>query len=122
MVPPMKLRDNLQLKAGEYVVLLKGIEMGRGEMMPGHVLAMGPEEAQSRLDGIPTKEPVFNLDAYWVKESDRDKCVAQGFTVVDHATVIATHLTEIVRNNAHEFITRQETQKLVDTVASPTRR
>ena len=118
VVPPMKLRDNLQLKAGEYVILLKGIEMGRGEMMTGHVLAMGPEEAQNAIEGIPTKEPVFNLDAYWVKESDRDKCVAQGFTVVDHSTIIATHLTEIVRNNAHEFITRQETQKLVDTVAA----
>ena len=118
VVPPMKLRDNLQLKAGEYLILLKGIEMGRGEMMTGHVLAMGPEEAQGSLEGIPTKEPVFNLDAFWVKESDRDKCVAQGFTVVDHSTIIATHLTEIVRNNAHEFITRQETQKLVDTVAA----
>jgi len=118
VVPPMKLRDNLQLKAGEYVILLKGIEMGRGEMMTGHVLAMGPEEAQNGIEGIPTKEPVFSLDAYWVKEGDRDKCVAQGFTVVDHSTIIATHLTEIVRNNAHEFITRQETQKLVDTVAS----
>ena len=118
VVPPMKLRDNLQLKAGEYVVLLKGIEMGRGEMMTGHVLAMGPEEAQGDLRGIPTKEPVFNLDALWVREMERDKCVGQGFTVVDHSTIIATHLTEIVRNNAHEFITRQETQKLVDTVSS----
>lgn len=118
VVPPMKLRDNLQLKAGEYMILLKGIEMGRGEMMTGHILAMGPEEAQNALNGIPTKEPVFNLDAYWIKESDRDRCVAEGFTVVDHSTIIATHLTEIVRNNAHEFITRQETQKLIDTVSS----
>jgi flagellar biosynthesis protein FlhA len=117
VVPPMKLRDNLQLKPGQYVVLLKGIEMGGGEMMANHVLAMGPEEAKG-LDGIPTKEPVFNLDAHWIKETNRDKCIAQGFTVVDHSTVIATHLTEIVRNNAHEFITRQETQKLVDTVSS----
>jgi flagellar biosynthesis protein FlhA len=118
VVPPMKLRDNLQLKAGEYLVLLKGIEMGRGEMMTGHVLAMGPEETQNIIEGIQTKEPVFNLDALWVREKDREKCVAEGFTVVDHSTVIATHLTEIVRNNAHEFITRQETQKLVDTVAT----
>jgi flagellar biosynthesis protein FlhA len=118
VVPPMKLRDNLQLKAGEYLILLKGIEMGRGDMMAGYILAMGPEETRSALEGIPTKEPVFNLDAYWIKEKDRDRCVAEGFTVVDHATVIATHLTEVVRNNAHEFITRQETQKLVDTIAS----
>jgi flagellar biosynthesis protein FlhA len=118
IVPPMKLRDNLQLKAGEYVIFLKGIEMGRGEMMTGHILAMGPDESRGGLDGIPTKEPVFNLDAFWVREADKDKCVARGFTVVDHSTVIATHLTEIVRNSAHEFITRQETQKLVDTVSA----
>ncbi len=118
VVPPMKLRDNLQLKAGEYLIMVKGIEMGRGEMMMSHILAMGPDEAQSGLGGIPTKEPVFNLDAYWIRDADRDRCVAQGFTVVDHSTIIATHLTEIVRNNAHEFITRQETQKLVDTVAT----
>ena len=70
------------------------------------------------FEGIPTKEPVFNLDAYWVNEKDRDKCIAEGFTVVDHPTVIATHLTELVRNNAHELMTRQETQKLIDTVAA----
>jgi flagellar biosynthesis protein FlhA len=118
MVPPMKLRDNLQLKAGEYLVLLKGIEMGRGELMPGNILAMGPEDKQKTVDGIPTREPVFNLDAYWIKEKDRDQYVAAGLTVVDHPTIIATHLTEIIRNNAHELMTRQETQKLIDTVSS----
>jgi flagellar biosynthesis protein FlhA len=118
VVPPMKLRDNLQLKAGEYLILLKGIEMGRGELMPGNILAMGPEDKQKTIDGIPTREPVFNLDAYWIKEKDRDQYVAAGLTVVDHPTIIATHLTEIVRNNAHELMTRQETQKLIDTVSS----
>ncbi|MCX5807245.1 MAG: flagellar biosynthesis protein FlhA [Proteobacteria bacterium] len=118
MVPPMKLRDNLQLKASEYLILLKGIEVGRGELLLGHVLAMGPEEKHNIVDGITTKEPVFNLDAIWVKEKDREKCVAEGFTVVDHPTVIATHLTEIVRNNAHDLMTRQETQKLVETISS----
>lgn len=118
VVPPMKLRDNLQLKAGEYLILLKGIEMGRGELLPGNVLAMGPEDKERPIDGIPTREPVFNLDAYWIKEKDRDQYVALGLTVVDHPTIIATHLTEIVRNNAHELVTRQETQKLIDTVAS----
>ncbi len=118
VVPPMKLRDNLQLKASEYLVLLKGVEVGRGELLLGHILAMGPEEKQRAVEGIPTKEPVFNLDALWIKEKDRDRCVAEGFTVVDHPTVIATHLTEIVRNNSHELMTRQETQKLIDTVSS----
>lgn len=118
VVPPMKLRDNLQLKASEYLIILKGIEMGRGELLTGHVLAMGPEEKHQGMDGIPTKEPVFNLDALWIKERDRERFVVEGFTVVDHATVIATHLTEIVRNNSYELMTRQETQKLIDTVAA----
>jgi flagellar biosynthesis protein FlhA len=118
VVPPMKLRDNLQLKAGEYLILLKGIEMGRGELLLGHVLAMGSDEKQKMVEGIPTKEPVFNLEAYWVKDKDRERYVAEGFTVVDHPTVIATHLTEIVRNNAHELMTRQETQKLIENVSS----
>ena len=118
VVPPMKLRDNLQLKAGEYLILLKGIEMGRGELMAGYVLTMGPEDKKKTIDGIPTREPVFNLDAYWIKEKDRDQYVAAGMTVVDHPTIIATHLTEIIRNNAHELMTRQETQKLIDTVSA----
>ncbi len=118
VVPPMKLRDNLQLKAGEYLILLKGIEMGRGELMAGYVLTMGSEDKKKTIDGIPTREPVFNLDAYWIKEKDRDQYVAAGMTVVDHPTIIATHLTEIIRNNAHELMTRQETQKLIDTVSA----
>ena len=118
IVPPMKLRDNLQLGANEYVAMLKGIEMGRGNLITGSLLAMGPEGKEKPAEGIPTKEPVFNLDAYWIAEKDREKFVAEGFTVVDHPTVIATHLTEIVRNNAHELLTRQETQKLIDTVSA----
>ncbi len=118
VVPPMKLKDNLQLKAGEYMVQLKGIEVGRGELMAGHVLAMSSDGNGNPPDGIPTKEPVFNLDAYWVKEADRDKYMAEGLTIVDHPTIIATHLTEIVRNNAHELLTRRETQKLIDSIAS----
>ncbi|MBP8626615.1 MAG: flagellar biosynthesis protein FlhA [Syntrophorhabdales bacterium] len=118
VVPPMKLRDNLQLKSSEYVILLKGIEVGRGDLLINYVLAMGQDEKNTIADGIPTKEPVFGLDAVWIREKDKEKYVAQGFTVVEHATIIATHLTEIVRNNAHELLTRQETQKLIDTVSA----
>jgi flagellar biosynthesis protein FlhA len=118
VVPPMKLKDNLQLKAGEYVVHLKGIEVGRGDLHLGHVLAMNPEANSAPVDGVPTREPVFNLDAYWVKEKDREKYLSEGFTIVDHATIIATHLTEIVRNNAHELLTRRETQKLIDSIST----
>ena len=118
VVPPMKLKDNLQLKSGEYVIQLKGIEVGRGDLLMGHVLAMSPDGAERQIDGTPTKEPVFNLEAYWIKEADREKYVAEGLTIVDHPTIIATHLTEIVRNNAHELLTRRETQKLIDSIAS----
>jgi flagellar biosynthesis protein FlhA len=118
VVPPMKLRDNLQLKAGEYVVQLKGIEVGRGELLLGHVLAMSQDGDQKPAEGVQTREPVFNLEAWWVKEKDREKCIARGFTIVDHPTVIATHLTEIVRNNAHELMTRRETQKLVESISA----
>jgi len=118
VVPPMKLRDNLQLKPFEYLILIKGIEMGRGELLLGNVLAMGGDDKKGVRDGVPTKEPVFNLDAYWVNEKERDRYIAEGFTVVDHPTIIATHLTEILRNNAHELMTRQETQKLVDSVSA----
>jgi flagellar biosynthesis protein FlhA len=118
VVPPMKLKDNLQLRAGEYVIQLKGIEVGRGELLAGHVLAMSHEGSDKAIDGIPTREPVFNLEAYWIKEKDREKYVAEGLTIVDHPTIIATHLTEIVRNNAHELMTRRETQKLIDSISS----
>jgi flagellar biosynthesis protein FlhA len=117
VVPPMKVRDNLQLKAGEYAIFLKGIEMGKGELLLGHLLAMGSDERHRIADAIPTREPVFNLEAAWIKEKDRDRCTSEGFTIVDHATVIATHLTEILRNNAHELMTRQEVQKLLDNVS-----
>ncbi|HOJ43004.1 MAG TPA: flagellar biosynthesis protein FlhA, partial [Syntrophorhabdaceae bacterium] len=118
VVPPMKLRDNLQLKSSEYLILLKGIEVGRGDLLLNYVLAMGQDEKNVITDGIPTKEPVFGLDAVWIREKDREKYAALGFTVVDHATIIATHLTEIVRSNAHELLTRQETQKLIDAVSA----
>jgi flagellar biosynthesis protein FlhA len=118
VVPPMKLKDNLQLKAGEYVIQLKGIEVGRGDLLFGHVLAMSPEGNEKVVEGVPTREPVFNLEAYWVKEKDRERCIADGFTIVDHPTIIATHLTEIVRNNAHELMTRRETQKLIESISS----
>ena len=118
VVPPIKVRDNLQLKAGEYAIFMRGIEMGRGELLLGYLLAMGAEEKDGIVEGIPTREPVFNLDATWVKEKEKDRYVTEGFTIVDHATVIATHLTEIVRNNAYELMSRQEVQALIDGVSA----
>jgi flagellar biosynthesis protein FlhA len=118
VIPPIKVRDNLQLKAGEYVIFLKGMEMGKGELLLAHLLAMGADERHKIPDAIRTREPVFNLEAAWIREKDRDQLTSEGFTIVDHATIIATHLTEILRNNAHDLITRQEAQNLLDNISS----
>jgi flagellar biosynthesis protein FlhA len=118
VIPPIKVRDNLQFKAGEYAILMKGVEVARAELLFGYLLAMGGDEQHKIPDGIPTREPVFNLDACWIKEKEKERYSTEGFTIVDHATVIATHLTELVRNNAHELISRQEVQKLIDGVSS----
>jgi flagellar biosynthesis protein FlhA len=118
VIPPIKVRDNLQFKAGEYAILLKGVEIARAELLLGYLLAMGGDEKRPIGDAIPTREPVFNLDASWIRDKDKERYATDGFTIVDHATIIATHLTELVRNNAHELISRQEVQKLIDGVSS----
>jgi flagellar biosynthesis protein FlhA len=118
VIPPIKVRDNLQFKAGEYAILLKGVEIARAEMLLGYLLAMGGDEKRPMGDAIPAREPVFNLDASWIRDKDKERYATEGFTIVDHATIMATHLTELVRNNAHELISRQEVQKLIDGVSS----
>jgi len=117
IVPPMHIKDNLQLKPGGYAILLKGNEVGKGEMMLGHYLAMDPGTATGELPGIPTREPAFGLPAFWIEEKDKDQAQFQGYTVVDHATVIATHISEVVRRYAHELLGRQETQNLLDNLS-----
>jgi flagellar biosynthesis protein FlhA len=116
VVPTMNIRDNLQLKPGEYVVLVKGAEIARGELMVDHFLAMDPGGVSDHVDGIPTKEPVFGLDAVWIHENNREIAQLAGYTVVDVSTVIATHITECVRKHAFELLGRQEVQSLVDVV------
>jgi flagellar biosynthesis protein FlhA len=115
IVPPMHVRDNLQLKPGEYALLIKGIEVTRAELMLGHMLAMDPGDARRKIDGIPTREPAFNLPAAWIPEKKKEEAQQSGYTVVDLATVVATHITEIIRNYADEILSRQDVQKLVDT-------
>jgi flagellar biosynthesis protein FlhA len=117
VVPPIHIRDNLQLKPGEYAILLKGVEIARAEVRMGHSLAINPGGADASFRGIPTKEPAFGLDALWVPASDREHAQLAGFTVVDPATVIVTHLTELIRRHAHELLGRQEVQGLLDALA-----
>uniref|UniRef100_A0A7C4RPT3 Flagellar biosynthesis protein FlhA n=1 Tax=Desulfatirhabdium butyrativorans TaxID=340467 RepID=A0A7C4RPT3_9BACT len=116
LVPSVHIQDNIQLKPAEYVILLKGNEVARGELLLGHYLALNPGNAIESIDGIPTREPTFNLPAYWIQEESRDQAIAKGYTVVDLATVLTTHLSEIIKRHAHEYLGRQEVQKLLDTV------
>ncbi|MEW6542371.1 MAG: flagellar biosynthesis protein FlhA [Nitrospirota bacterium] len=118
LVPPIHIRDNLQLRPNEYAILLKGVELVRGEVLPGHVLAIDPGSAHKEaVRGIPTKEPAFGLPALWVPESGREQAQMAGFTVVDGSSVIATHLSEVIKRHAHELIGRQEVQALLDELA-----
>lgn len=118
LAPPIHLRDNLQLRPNEYAVMLKGIELVRGEVLPGHLLAIDPGTAQKNaVKGISTKEPAFGLPALWINEAQRDQAQIAGYTVVDAGSAIATHLSEIIKRHAQELLGRQEAQVLLDDLA-----
>jgi len=115
-VRPVRIRDNLQLKPGAYAFKIRGVEMERGELMPGHYLAMDPLHQEVPVPGIKTKEPTFGLDAWWVSASVREEAEMAGLTVVDAATVLVTHLTEFIKRHAAELLGRQEVKELLDVV------
>jgi flagellar biosynthesis protein FlhA len=117
VIPPIYIRDNVRLKSNEYRLLLRGAQVGGGELMMRHMLAMDPGTVSSPVRGIQTKEPAFGLEALWVPDSEKDRAQMAGYTVVDLATVITTHLTELVRSHMHELLGRQETQQLLDAAA-----
>ena len=117
VVPPLHIRDNLQLNPAEYAILLKGVQIARGELMPGHYLAMNPGTLEGTLAGLPTHEPAFGLPATWILERDREAAQIAGYTVVNLATVVATHLTELLKTYAHELLDRQAVQGLLDALA-----
>ena len=114
IVPPIRLRDNLQMAANEYRFLLKGHPLSRGELMPGYWLAMNATNSKTALKGIPTVEPVFQLPATWITDAERKNAEVSGFTVVDAASVLVTHLSEVVKRNCHEILSRQDVQLLLD--------
>ncbi len=114
VVPSLHLRDNLQLKPGQYSLLIKGNEVASAEILIDHFLAMDPGDARHRIKGIETREPAFNLPALWIPEVQKEEAMLAGYTVVDPATVIATHLTEVFRRNLGAFLGRQEVQGLLD--------
>jgi flagellar biosynthesis protein FlhA len=117
IVPPIHIRDDLKLRPNSYSIIIRGSEIAKGELMPGHLLAMDPGNAEKGLKGIPTKEPCFGLPATWIPDAEKGRAQTSGYTVVDLSTIIATHLTEVIRSHAHEIIGRQEVQGLLDNMA-----
>ncbi|MEC4670639.1 MAG: flagellar biosynthesis protein FlhA [Nitrospirota bacterium] len=117
IVPPVHIRDNLQLRPNEYTILLKGVRVAKGEVMPRHLLAINPGQAKGTVEGKPAQDPCFGLPALWISLQDKEKAQVEGFTVVDCGSVIATHLTEVLRANGHELLGRQEVQSLLDQIA-----
>ncbi len=117
IIPPLHVRDNLQIKPDEYVLMMKGVEIARGEVMMGYSLAMDSGAAKREIEGIPTEEPAFKLPALWIADEKKDEAQLAGYTVVYPSTGGATHLTEILRNHSDELLGRQDTQKLLDNLA-----
>lgn len=118
VLPSLHLRDNLQLKPGQYTLLIKGNEVAGAEILIDHFLAMDPGNAKTQIHGIETREPAFNLPAIWIPEAQKDEAMIAGYTVVDPSSVIATHLTEIFRRHLADFLGRQEVQALLDTLSN----
>ena len=118
IMPAVHIRDNLQLKPNEYSFLMKGAELARGELILDHRLAIVPEENGVKIAGIPTREPAFGLPAVWIPERDAETVQAKGIVVVDTATVVTTHITEIVKSHVDELLGRQEVQAIIDSLAA----
>ena len=114
VVPAVHIRDNLQLKPHEYSILLKGVQVAKGELVPRHVLAINPGHARKGLQGKPGKDPCFGLPAVWIVPAEKERAQLEGYTVVDGPAIIATHLTEFIKTNGHELLGRQEVQNLLD--------
>ncbi len=114
LMPQVRIRDNLHLDPSHYQILLKGVEIGHGSIQPDKFLAMDSGMATEEIEGERTKEPAFGLDAIWIKPELKEDAIMNGYTVVDPATVISTHMSELVKSHAEELLTRQETQTLID--------
>ncbi len=116
VVPIIRLRDNIQLNPNQYIIKIKGIQITEGEILFDHYMAMNPGYVEEEITGIPTFEPSFHLPAIWITESQRERAESLGYTVVDPPSIIATHLTEVIRNHIAELLTRQDVQNLIDNV------
>lgn len=116
VVPIIRLRDNIQLNPNQYLIKIKGVPVSEGEILFDHYMAMNPGYVEEEITGIPTFEPSFHLPAIWINENQRERAEALGYTVVDPPSIIATHLTEIIRGHLDELLTRQDVQNLINNV------
>ena len=116
LVPQIRIKDNLNLKPNEYQILLKGVEVARGEVYPDKYLAMSTPMVIEEIEGIKVKEPAFGIDAIWIDEDKKEDALMNGYTVVDPSTVIVTHISEVIKKYAEELLTRQDVQALLDRV------
>jgi len=114
VVPIIRLRDNIQLNPNQYIIKIKGVQVADGEILFDHYMAMNPGYVEEEISGIPTTEPSFHLPAIWITEGQRERAESLGYTVVDPPSIIATHLTEVIRNHIAELLTRQDVQNLVN--------
>lgn len=116
VVPIIRLRDNIQLNPNQYIIKIKGIQVSEGEILFDHYMAMNPGYVEDEITGIPTFEPAFHLEAMWITESQRERAESLGYTVVDPPSIIATHLTEVIKQHLDELLTRQDVQNLIDNI------
>ncbi|MDI3507891.1 MAG: flagellar biosynthesis protein FlhA [Clostridiales bacterium] len=116
VVPMIRIRDNIQLKPNQYIIKIKGVEVAEGELMPDRYMAMNPGTVEHEINGIPAVEPAFGLPAIWITAEQKDEAEMAGYTVVDPPSVMATHLTEVIRRHSYELLGRQEVQGLIDNI------
>lgn len=116
VVPMIRLRDNIQLNPNQYVIKIKGVPISEGEILFDHYMAMNPGYVEEEISGIPTFEPSFHLPAIWITEAQRERAESLGYTVVDPPSIIATHLTEVIRTHLDELLTRQDVQNLINNI------
>lgn len=114
LVPPVRIQDNITLRPNEYVIKLRGVRIGGGEIQPKGLLALNPGYAEGEVQGTPTVEPAFGLPAWWIPESMREEAELKGYSVNEPPAVLVTHLTELIKAHAHEILGRQDTQSLID--------
>lgn len=119
VVPIIRLRDNIQLNPNQYIIKIKGIQVSEGEILFDHYMAMNPGYVEEEITGIPTFEPSFHLPAIWISESQRERAESVGYTVVDPPSIIATHLTQVIREHIAELLSRQDTQNLINNIKEP---